>query len=141
MKQGYLALTIPLLTTALVGTAHADVCTAKGYDTLVPDPKTVLDNKRIITDDGQSKEDHCSNGNLFKVGNPAKPIVDPRAFRGTWSSPEPGRVTYHYTVGGNTSYTFALYQDDSGNLCWQNPNGQIQATAAKPGGFTESCTP
>lgn len=145
MKHGYTALTATLLIAGMAGTAHSD-CSGAGYTIPASNPGTVLSGKRIVTDDGQSKEDHCSNGNLFKVGNPAKPVIDPRAFRGTWSpsaapSGSAGQVTYSYTVGGSNTYTFSLYQNVSGALCWQDSGGNVVATASSPTSFSDSCNP
>lgn len=106
MKKGLIAFITTLVSAGLAAPVFAvstttGSCSAAGYTTPVGDPASVLNDKRIITDDGESKEDHCSNGNLFKVGNPAKPVIDPRAYRGTWSVSGPGQVTYNYTVGGS----------------------------------------
>lgn len=151
MKKGLIAFITTLVSAGLAAPVFAvstttGSCSDAGYTTPVGDPASVLNDKRIITYDGESKEDHCSNGNLFKVGNPAKPVIDPRAYRGTWSAAPavsgPGQVTYNYTVGGSHSYTFSLYRNDTGGLCWQDSAGnRVAEMKAKPGGLSGSCSP
>ena len=103
-----------------------------------------LNNKRILATGGGEawNEDHCSNGNLFKVGVADDP-VDPRAFRGTWFAEGSGAnslVTYNYTVGGTSSFSWELWQNGAGGLCWENPStNDTIATAPAPGGLTGTC--
>lgn len=91
-------------------------------------------------------EDHCDSGALYKVGttegppkHPDRPSVDPRAFRGTWTAraggeTNPPRITYQYTVGGSSTFTWTLWRNTSNNdLCWEDLAGTpIVATGAKP---------
>ena len=100
-----------------------------------------------IAADGSGEEwneDHCANGNLFKVGAGPLDPVDPRAFRGVWSlvGNNDNSVRYRYTVGGDLTYRWRVYRDDDGStvngtnaLCWQqrpNEGGQAIATAPAP---------
>jgi len=105
--------------------------------------ENTLSGKRILAtgDDGEWNEDHCANGALYKVGVSPDDPVDPRAYRGTWEvsdSGEDSEVTYHYTVGGNSSFSWKLWQDKSGNLCWED-GGSIIATAPAPGPLSGTC--
>lgn len=80
-------------------------------------------------------EDHCDSGALYKVA--AEPAVDPkgvdpRAFRGNWTMSD-SNVTYNYTVGGSSSYTWTLWKDTTtGGLCWEGSSGTIIAIAPAP---------
>lgn len=72
------------------------------------------------------KEDHCGNGDLYKLGSSTP--VDPRAYRGTWTDNGDGTVTYNYGSEA-TTYTWKLYAYRKGPfvsaLCWED-------TAANP---------
>ena len=122
--------------------ASAQGCAAIGYGSAVTNQgqiNTRLGGKRILAvgPGGDWKEDHCSNGNLFKVGVSPTDPVDPRAYRGTWQIAGTGNarlVQYNYTVGGpGLTYTWALWENASGDLCWENPTGgALIATAPAP---------
>jgi hypothetical protein len=44
-----------------------------------------------------------------------------------------GTVQYNYTVGGSSSFSWTLYTNESGGICWENPvDGEIVATAPPP---------
>jgi len=65
---------------------------------------------------GNWKESHCSGSELWKAGDndPLKPLVDPPAQIGTWST-SGNFVTYTYTRGkADKSFTFELHKDDKG---------------------------
>ena len=106
-----------------------------------------LNDKRVLaTAPGGEEwnEDHCSNGNLFKVGDGTP--VDPRAFRGTWDvvggAPANRRVVYNYTVTGSSTFEWTLWRDSpGGSLCWGDPNNgnEVVATAPAPGSLTGTC--
>jgi hypothetical protein len=90
-------------------------------------------------------EDHCPGGNLYKVGNPAQPIKDPRALRGTWSQSD-DLVVYNYTVTGTSSYSWSLFDtgaDHGGGipvLCWGDPSNSHEEIARTVGtGAIGSC--
>lgn len=58
-------------------------------------------------------EDHCSNGQLFKVGDPAKPNIDPRKAIGSWGGaggPRGAGPEVFYTYAGDQTYTWKLYK-------------------------------
>lgn len=119
-----------------------------------------LSDKRVLAISPSGEEwhqDHCDNGNLFKVGTtasppkyPGRPSVDPRAYRGTWETSGSGAnalVRYNYTVGGNLSFDWSLWSDTAGNtlgrLCWQNPDTSavVATTDSAPAGLAgEDCT-
>ena len=87
-----------------------------------------------VAPDGEEwNEDHCSSGDLYKLGDGT--TVDPYAYRGTWV-PSGFKVTYNYTVGGNSTYTWTLWEDTTTNrICWEDESGSpIIATAPAPGG-------
>ena len=128
--------------------ATAGPCSDGGYGTQLKATggnsiTDALSNKRIIATGGEEwKEDHCANGNLFKVGVSVDDPVDPRAYRGTWGVTGGGagsQVTYSYTVGGTSNYAWKLWKNnDSGNLCWED-NSQIIATAPNPMALSGTC--
>ena len=123
-------------------------CTDDGYSSRLNQGqiRTALNNKRILAMGGGEEwnEDHCSNGNLFKVGVSDDDPVDPRAYRGTWGTSGSGQnaeVTYNYTVGGSSSYSWSLWEDGTGGLCWEGAGGNVVATAPAPGPLSGSCSP
>lgn len=77
------------------------------------------------------KEDHCANGNLFKLGDGT--AVDPRAYRGTWTDNGNGTVTYDYGSPA-TTYTWKLYAYKKGGfaagLCWEDTGTNPATTIA-----------
>lgn len=100
-----------------------------------------------VGDGNEWKEDHCANGSLYKVGNPDKPKVDPRAKKGTWSIDEiEGRgnavVTYLYKSGDNTSgpYSFQIHQAKNGGpLYFCDESGRVVATVTDRSSLTGEC--
>jgi hypothetical protein len=82
------------------------------------------------------KEDHCSNGKLFKVG--AGTAVDPRALKGTWTvTADPGaKVEYNYT-GAPPIYSFEL-RESSGILYFCNAGNEVAHTLSI-GSLTGAC--
>ena len=79
---------------------------------------SVLENKSVNASQGTGdwKESHCSGGELWKAGDndPKKPLVDPPAQIGTWST-DGDFVTYIYTRGkADESFTFELHKDGKG---------------------------
>lgn len=106
-------------------------CQGQGYNTPVSADK--LSGKRIIAEaPGEEwKEDHCTNGELYKVG--AGTSVDPRKKIGTWSidiANSPAQATYTYD--GGSSYSFSLYTNGSEGLCWEDGGGQVAAETVAP---------
>ena len=114
-------------------------CSDDGYSKLnKPNAVSALSNKRIWAvapgvGGEEWNEDHCagSGGALYKVGDGS--VVDPRTFRGTWAvgNGNPAPVTYSYTVGGSSTYTWKLWGKTDGRLCWEDA-GTIIATAPAP---------
>lgn len=117
-----------------------------------------LDDRRVLATSPTGEEwhqDHCSNGNLFKVGTtqsppkyPGQPSVDPRALRGDWETDGTGAnalVRYNYTVGGNLTFAWSLWSSTNGNtpgpLCWEDSSGVVIATAPTPTAFGDTCDP
>jgi hypothetical protein len=126
--------------------ASAGGCSEAGYtnrldQTQIPD---ALSGKRIFaTGSEEWKEDHCANGNLYKVG--AGTAVDPRAYRGKWAiigTDNDAQVKYTYTVGGTSEFIWSLWSNSSGALCWEGAGAVIATTALPPSSFGSlSCTP
>jgi hypothetical protein len=92
-----------------------------------------LGGKRInaVSPGGEDwKEDHCSGGDLYKVGNGS--AVDPRAKRGTWSIVGTGNdrsVRYAYTGDANSPYTWTLWQN-AGVLYFCSGGSEIAHTVS-----------
>lgn len=127
----------------------AAACSDSGYTTQLRSTggntiQDALNDKRILTTGGEWNEDHCSNGALYKVGIPDDP-VDPRAYRGMWSVSGNGAdsvVNYNYTVGGNSSFSWSLWKNDEGGLCWEalgSGGAIIATTATAPGPLSGPC--
>ena len=78
------------LATGILSMPATAACTDDGFTNRLNQAqiRTALNNKRILATGGGEEwnEDHCSNGNLFKVGVSPDDPVDPRAYRGTWST-------------------------------------------------------
>jgi len=125
----------------VAGNALAD-CETAGYTRLnQPGANSVLSNKHVLATAPSGEEwneDHCSTGALYKIGDGS--VVDPRAFRGTWvvGGGNPAPVTYNYTVGGSSTYTWTLWGKTDGSLCWEDA-GAIIATAPAPGSAGTPC--
>lgn len=125
----------------IASNAVAVTCSDQGYTALNnAQANAALSGKRVlaVAPDEQWNEDHCADGALFKVGDGSP--VDPRAFRGTWTvqpGPPPVSVTYDYTVGGSSNYTWELW-GNNGSLCWEG-GGAIIATAPAPGSAGTPC--
>lgn len=122
-------------------------CSSEGYTNSLNSAQiqNALNGKRILATapDGEEwHEDHCSSSALYKVGDGS--TVDPRAFRGTWvaSGAPTGMVSYNYTVGGNSQFTWTLWKNTPGNqaggLCWED-SGTVIATAPAPGAAEGPC--
>lgn len=121
----YSAVTFPLnnLRNARV---HAQAVTQKDPFALKNDPNTTV---LEVWD-----EDHCSDGKLFKVGDSAKPEIDPRRQVGTWGNDNDTlrgtgpKIYYAYT--GDQTYTWKLYKIGASGLrdypqvgdkfCWES---------------------
>jgi hypothetical protein len=114
--------------------------TSAGANTI----QDALNDKRILATGGGEEwnEDHCSNGALYKVGVSADDPVDPRAYRGMWGTSgmdANSMVTYNYTVGGSSSFSWTLWQNTTtGGLCWED-SGNIIATASEPEPLSGTC--
>lgn len=121
-------------TLLLMGVANNSVANCIDDNYLTAGVAADVSGKQImaVAPDGETwNEDHCLSGDLYKLG--AGTAVDPYAFRGTWSySDSDGQVTYDYTVGGSSSYTWSLWKNSDGDLCWED-SGTIIATAPAPG--------
>ena len=140
----YLIFLAPILFIATTIPAAAG-CVGLGFD----EPLTAseiedsLNGMRINTTapgGENSKEDHCSTGSLYKVG--AGNDIDPRKKVGTWSASGGDHIQYLYD--GNQQYTFKLYENANGDLCWESETGDTIATTASaptpiPDGLT--CAP
>jgi hypothetical protein len=123
------------------GPARA-ACSDSGYSTQLMSTggntiQSALNGKRILATGGgeEWREDHCASGALYKVEASANDPVDPYAYRGQWSVSGQGsnsKVNYNYSVGGSSNFSWALWQNASGGLCWEN-SGNIIATAPAPG--------
>ena len=142
-----IAIVVPLLT-GIVSMPATATCADDGYTNRLSQGaiRGALNNKRILATGGgeQWNEDHCSNRNLFKVGVSDDDPVDPRAYRGTWDISGTGsnaEVTYNYTVGGSSSYSWSLWENGSGGLCWEGSGGNVIATAPAPGSLSGTCNP
>jgi hypothetical protein len=143
--------TVVILLMGFGGGPAAATCSDNGYTTRLMTTggntiADVLNGKRILAMGGGEEwnEDHCANGNLFKVGVSADDPVDPRAYRGIWGVSGTGAansmVTYNYMVGGSSSFSWQLWQNDAGGLCWGNPGGDVIATtASRPGALSGTC--
>jgi hypothetical protein len=127
----------------LLSAATVADCSGEGFSIQLQDGSlsSALSGKRILAtapapSNEDWKEDHCANGNLFKVGVSPTDPVDPRAYRGTWTVNESGAsttVTYSYTVGGSyTTPGWTLWKNDSDALCWEDSGNVIATTASAP---------
>jgi len=117
-----------LLAGVAVG-ASAASCSGTGTRLNGAEIGTALGGKRIdatavvVGTDGKFenwKEDHCSGGELWKVG--AGTTIDPRVKTGSWAvvgSGTDSRVQYNYD--GGSTYEWGLWQQTGGGLCWGNP--------------------
>ena len=142
-----IAIIVSILTGIMSMPATA-ACADNGYTNRLSQGaiRGALNNKRILATGGgeQWNEDHCSNSNLFKVGVSDDDPVDPRAYRGTWGISGSGSnalVTYNYTVGGSSSYSWSLWENGTGGLCWEGSGGNVIATAPAPGPLSGTCNP
>jgi hypothetical protein len=103
------------------------------------------------------KEDHCSGGDLYKVGTtesppkyPGGPSVDPRALRGTWAAENLGSnrgaaITYSYyadpahsTAIGYISGPFRVYLDGTTLYFCTEADVEVAHTTAR-GALTGTC--
>lgn len=102
---------------------HAQATTQKDPFALKEDPNTTI---LEVWD-----EDHCAGSKLFKVGDlnppPGKEDVDPRKEIGTWRAAGTGpfgtgpEIEYDYSLIGDTSYTWKLYQHSGNSGLFPNP--------------------
>lgn len=111
-----------------VRTDASSVCTAcsvAGYAQLTssttPSLSAAITGKQIDANapDGENwKEIHCgtSPGDLQKVGRGPSDPVDPQVSVGSWRIAN-NTVTYDY--GPGASYTWRVYRNTAGGLCWQ----------------------
>ncbi len=79
------------------------------------------------------KEIHCgtSPGDLQKVGVSPTDPVDPQVSVGSWEIVGAvGEETVNYNYGTGGSYTWRVYQNGTGGLCWQEDSdtGAVIAT-------------
>ena len=132
-----IAIVVSLMTGIMSMPATA-TCADDGYTNRLNSgqTQTALRGKRILATGGgeQWNEDHCSNGDLYKVGVSDDP-VDPYAFRGKWGvsgSAQAAVVTYNYTVGGSSTYSWSLWENELRGLCWEGSGGNVIATAPAP---------
>lgn len=81
------------------------------------------------------KEIHCgtSPGELQKIGVSPTDPVDPQVPVGSWGIVGAvGEETVNYDYGTGGSYTWRVYQNGTGGLCWQEDSdtGAVIATGA-----------
>ena len=143
----YSAAVVMFLMTGIISMQATAACTDDGYTNRLTqgEMRSALNNKWILATGGGEEwnEDHCSNGNLFKVGVSPDDPVDPRAYRGTWGVSGTGSnalVNYNYTVGGSSSFSWSLWENGSGGLCWEGSGGNVIATAPAPGPLSGTCS-
>lgn len=128
MKFQQLACPIAVLAFFLSGNTLAAPCS------LTPlTDASILSGRSVVAQSPSTgetwKEDHCANGDLYKIGDGT--TADPRAYRGTWTDNNDGTVTYDYGSPA-TTYTWKLYAKSvnvGATLCWGDPNNNGEAIA------------
>ena len=131
-----------LLLGGIAANATADNCT--GDETAVQqDAGAVLSGQRItaIGNGEEWREDHCTNGTLYKVGtgpqDPNSPSVDPRTPKGSWGT-NGLAITYSYDNSG--PYSFELWRNNVGAGTYYLCGSEVAATiTAGPSTIPDPC--
>ena len=137
----HLSITGMLLLMGIAGNAIAGGCSDAGYKS--PLNGNSLSDKRVeaVAPGGEEwNEDHCSSGELYKLGDGTP--VDPYALRGNWTS-SLKTVTYNYTGDSGSPYLWTLWQNNASakSICWEDSSGGIIATAPEPGSAGDCSVP
>lgn len=142
-----------LLLIGITGNTFAANCTGDP-SALQQNATDILNGQRItaVAPGGEDwKEDHCTNGTLYKVGTTESPpkypgadSVDPRAPIGSWSSAG-DNITYDYGTSG--PYTFELWRGNcTGTTCTgtyyfcNTGGGEVARITAGPSSIPDACS-